>query len=440
MAYSVTLTNDAGSFTFQTQPFFEPSIQFQWDEKRRPPQLVSSVETWTLRDATYASATQADVTTHWQDLIDLLTDRADPVNNVVFKRDVTTVYELDDATHEIVVRSIEPKVDKATWANHLVYTIVVEAKRYYTASETADDESSVADIVDLEYNLAFEYGANGLLTKTLSGKVTTELGVSAKARAESFGLVAPGAAYGTQTNGPNRVNVSVLNVEDTEASFSSVLREFGESLPANCESYTRTVDTIREGDEIVTTVNVNVVGSSSAAIVAALDAAKPSQALTRNTRSVNYGDLTGTANYEYRTPIANTANALAGPGVYYARSSLSVRGGGVRINAELIPGFDPFMSASARTPVRVTERVTIRYRGAALQPYALSEPLFPEYMDESSTETPPTLIERASDTEADAYEWTVSREYVLPNRDLLQTKFVFDDTAKYLKQTEAAFE
>ena len=396
--YSVTITSGAGTLTFQSQPFYEPEFRYEYNTDRDPPTLRAIEERWTLRRAATGSAVEATVTDAWDDAVDVL---AGTVTNVSFKRDSTVVHQLDSTTHKIMVESMRADdVGGGTWKNHLFQTIVVSGRR----------ELDTDDIVSLSQKLSFEYGPAGLLTKTLTGRVKTVSGTSAQTEAEGLGLESPGDAFGLQTNGTGGVSVVVENYpDDTEASFTSVYREFGTTLPASVEDWSFIENAERTPHGTRITRRVSGVGSG---IEAAVAAQRPTGALLGDSQEYDSTALSGTGTF-----VTHEANSLAvtlyGLTAKTVRLSRSVLTSGGRRTKEpfLVPGFDPILSESAKHPVTVSEDIEVEAVGITdASEIALPPPLFPDPVENEVQH--PTVIEWGLTASAHKWRAGARRRYI----------------------------
>lgn len=367
MAYTIEITDGSATYTFQNAagsqaaPKFRPTFEYEYDDGRVPAPLVGEIETWVLEDAVFVHATQANITSDLETLRAILGDRGSPVSSVKFKRDGSTVREINASTHQggVYVRELDAGRDTpGQFATHWSGSLVVWGRRLF-----ADSDS----IVHFRREVSYSYDAAGLATVTQRGELSTAPGVSAEAKAIEFGaLESPGGAYGHATAGPDDgPSVSVLDDTDTRASFESTWKEHGESLPAGVNEWEHRVETMKDPGEETITVSVRAKGPTSSQLRSAVRARKPSTGDVAESReSEDRTGLEWTATYTRRRPNAdrNTGKVirrrfeydLDGDQPEDARDDV----------VDLVPGHEPHFTRMPRQPVTITERAVAWIRGS----------------------------------------------------------------------------
>lgn len=412
MAYTVVFDNGSAELEFQIQPTFEPSYDYEWNERDDPVTLKAIVETWTLRGCTHASADEEEVTDAFEEVVEFFADRTLPVTSVEFRRDGTAVYSISTATHRTVeIRQVKPSpVGPGSWANHITFDIVVAGRK-----TVADGDSIVA----LEQRLTREYDASGLETITLDGRVETSSGTSALTVARTLGLAEPGSAYGLMTNGEGSVNVTVLDYPaDTKATFSSSWKEHGVTLPTGVEDYSFSTEEVTSGTERTITTVARGKGSSLASIRAMFTSAKPSTGLAEDRRHEDQARLEGTSTFVQRQAGDQSASRLGNAAWTQATRSFTVTGGGREAREYEVPGAEPIIIVGPARAFRIVENVEIRARGVNPE-LRLPEPLFPNRMQPSSSFVPPARVAVGITPDADEWRTSATREYLVPRAELV---------------------
>jgi len=420
VAYTLEIVG-AATYTFQVQPLFKPRFDYEYDEQRTPPPLVAEIETWLLEGAVY-TGTDSAVTADLENLRAILGNRAAPITSARFKNGAATVREINTATHRggLFVRSLDPtaQAGDGAWANHWAGDLVVYGRRLF-----ADGDG----IVKLQKELAYNYDSAGLATVTQRGSVTTIPGTSAEATARSQALASPGASYGLLTAGPNdEPNVARLDPDDTSASFESVWKQRGVSLPAGVNEYDLVVETVDGPDGEVVTTTVRAKGPTPSSLRTAVRAKKPTAALAGAQESEDKAGVEWTAAYVQRRPSATTHARTGSSKIVYRRLEYSIEGedeGQDRDDTvDLVPGYLPHFTSNPRGAKTVTERIVARVRGSwkSLEDFSLGSKarnvgeLRPQ--PGRTRGIPPVLEEQGLTRDADL--WRAEAEYVFLARSV----------------------
>lgn len=419
MAYTVDITNGTTTYTFQVTPRFRPRFDYEYNESAVPPVLLAEIETWTLEGGTYVSATQANVTSDLESLRALLGSRATPVTSVKFKRDGSTVRELNTTSHAggIMVRSLETAGGDGEWAGYWSGTLVVYGRRLFTAEVGA---GGVA--VRYERVLEYTYDAAGLATATSRGEVTTGTSTSAEAVARAQALTSPGADYGLLTQGPNgEPSIRVLDATDTRASWESTWKQHGVALPAGVNEWSKVEEVSEDPDNgRVTYVSVSAKGPTFAQVLTAVRSQRP-EGTRRYTETSDRTTRSASARYE--VPAASAEKPDPEPGIVFRRVTIRATGLPVKkedrdVTVYPIPGYAPVFVARPRPHVTITESVTTQYLGTpgSIDAMGLASRLAEKtglYAQPSQGEAPAlALREKGLSRRSDRWEGTATYVYM----------------------------
>lgn len=371
MAYTIEITDGSTTYTLGTSPNvggrFLPSFSYEENRSRQPPVRTVEIETWVLDEVTYIGA-DAAATGDFETLRAILAARSSPTS-VKFKRDSTTVREINTTTHKggVFAQALEVKDNPGLWATHWQGRIVVYGRRLF-----ADG----ANIVHFEREaLAYSYDAAGLAIVTSRGKLTTIPGTSAETQARAQALTSPGATYGLVTQGPSgEPNVTVLDETDTSASWESIWKQHGESLPAGVNEWVKVVETTDvPGEGEIETTTVRAKGPTMSSLRTAVRARRPSAEVVSVSE---HEDVTGrafSATYVTKRPNESSAERTREAKIVSRRVEVAVEGLTPKddderdLAVDLIPGYEAAFTKMPRSPIRVIERIVARLRGVWAQ-------------------------------------------------------------------------
>lgn len=409
MSYSVVLrAGDADILTLgSVGPLVAPNYDFEHDE-RSPPRTVSITKTMTIVGVYLGTASTIEAS--FAALDAALSDTANPIDEIVFKRDTTVIDRIGNNSLYTEFRIIS--VSESTqddlryrWQARLGLTLVASGRQVLDLS---------GDPISLQFSDSYNYSPAGLLTRTRSGQVQTVAGTSAEAVARTKGLTLPSSLFGYLTNGPEGVDVVIEDENDTVASFVSVIQESGEDLPADVSPayvLSTTIDTV-DGVSL-TTVQVSAEGIGAEA---AVDAAKPSGATT-SSKTVGPHQRSATAIY-------TTRESAKGIRVRMTRS-FSMSGGGKGIRYTERTGNRP--PVKHVLPIRastVVERLTWRAFGAVNRDtFSLPEPLIIPQDGATEWSPSPTRVVIGDTTKGDEWTATAIRTYRTASITVLQLTF-----------------
>ena len=425
MAYTLEITNGTTTYTFDVQPEFKRDVVQDFDESKSPAEVTVQTERWTLSGAVYRNATQATVTTDFQTLVTLMANKATPINSVKFKRDSSTVWDLNTTDyHVLMVTGLESEPGPGHFVNHWRGTVTVVAKKLLQGSGVS------AGIIRLEKRISDTYDDAGLQRHVLEGRVETLPGTSARTKAQAQGEDSLGAAFVFVTGGTDEIEVSVQNEpEDTIATFRQEQREIGLSVPSTATSWAINVETTDGPDGIRTTItHATARGSSIANARTAVRTVKPSTGLVRVDETEGRDHLSFTATYVEREPAPNYTKQFGRATLVSVRRAVTVSGGGQNRIFDAIPGYEPYMTYGSRQPITVRERVMVRATNVrSSDDVPLPDLLLSiEHLQANDSEdTPPEVEERGEDASAHVWSRSATRVYVLPTPDGIELEALF---------------
>lgn len=398
MSYSVVLrSGDADILTLgSVGPLVAPNYDFEHDE-RSPPRTVSITKTLTIVGVYLGIASAIEAS--FAALDAALSDTANPIDEIVFKRNAVVIDRIGNNSlyTEFKILSVSESTQddlRYRWQARLGLTLVASGRQVLDLS---------GDPISLQFSDSYNYSPSGLLTRTRSGQVQTVAGTSAEAVARTKGLTLPSSLFGYLTNGPEGVDVVIEDENDTIASFTSVIQESGEDLPADVSPayvLSTTVDTV--DGESITTVVVQAEGIGSEA---AVDAARPS-GTTSESKTVGPHQRSASAVY--------TTRSLARGLKLRQTRTFSITGGGRGVRFTQRTGNrPPVKHILPFREVQVLERVTIRVFGTVgTLTFSLPDAL--DLPQDGATEWPqsPTRVVIGKDRNGDEWSAIATRRYL----------------------------
>lgn len=363
MAHTLEITNGVDTYTFDVQPRFKPSFDWERNEAVNPPVTVVEIESWVLEGAVFRG-TEAAVGANFEQLRALIGSRT-PITSAKFKRDASVERELSTTTHKggVFARGLEPADQPGMWASHWQGTVVIYGRKFLPDGD---------NIVTIEKELSYTYDSSGLSTVKSSGTLTTVPGTSARTKAEAQALASPGAAFGALNHtSADLPSVVVLDPDtDTRARWESTWREHGESLPsgANEWSHGRQLEHV-PGEGEVETIEVRAKGPTLTSLRTAVRQKKPAAGLVRHSESEDKTALEYSGTFVVERSNTDTAARTGSQQVFYWRHEIAVDGATPAdederdVSVELIPGYEAAFTLMPRDAIRVTEKITSRIRG-----------------------------------------------------------------------------
>lgn len=367
MSYTLELSSDAGTFTFQTQPMFAPSFEYEYNRSTTPPTLTSVVERWRLVDCTFASDIDSDVTDHWAQLVSFTTDEANPIKAAYFKRNGTTIFSLDLSTHEsVMLDRVVSKPGAGTWANNLSYDIMVSGRRYVSSGGGAGG----GGVVKLQLSKRYEYDAAGLGRLTFTGRARTNGTSNPEDVVGTLTMKPPGDEWTTETTGPHDASYTIEDNDGRSISFTQVFRERRKTPPPG-------INEIEQDEQDASgrtlgetkTVTLRVKGDSEKDEQAAIDKLVSKLRADKQVRSVTItrdtydGGMTATVTYREGNLPSDVAleDDFTAPVLIDFKTTITVSPGINAVYVFRVPGQDPIIIKGAKEPIRVIVNVRWRY-------------------------------------------------------------------------------
>ena len=395
MSYTVRLIRDAAThYTFPVTPFIAPAHAYNYDEQE-PPALVSVRKTWRIRGRLHG-ASEAAVITAWDALKAKIEDPTALPDGIELQRSGTTVESIttDGGYLGWKVESCELLDQDLSWRGFLEYLIVVSGTKRHATSGTIGDLTLVE---------SWSYDESGLLTRTLRGEVEVLSG-SAEETARTLGLALPGTNFAFVTNGPEGVDVEVLDRADKKARFVSTVGESGLTLPAGVgPSFSVSVETSVADGEQVTTTRVTAVGVGAEA---AVKSQRPAGKATESIQKDNFR-RTASAVYVQKKAATGTNQVTR---THKFRSS----GGGRPLRwSRRSGGRAPVKHPGAFAEVTITETIRVEVLGTpGTDDFKLPAPLVGVDEDTNGFEiSGPERIETGKDRKGDKWSVEVKRVY-----------------------------
>ncbi len=410
MSYIVRLTQGGAPFyTFTTHtPFVDPEHFNEYRDSGGTRRLAAIRKIWTIEGVLYGADEEA-VITEWDALKAAIEDPDNHPDGVELVRDAVVADFIGGATFdEFTIENlrtlrINPKRHVRA---ELAFTMQVTARQVFT---------DASDISDLQYSDQYIRDDCGLLTRTISGELTTSSGTSARETAESlmttllplpnarFAYIQNSGATVSGNTGPG--TVTILNEDDTRASFSISIAESGETLPEGVGPGFSLQTTVAQAEGTTTTTTTVVARGPIDAALAAVRAERPSVNLISETETQDAHRCIASAVYVQQKTSRSQ----------FVRSrSFTVIGGGKPVrHTERTNNRRPARHVLPITETVITETITVEVVGTAfgLAAFTLGKPLeLPE--DDAPRLTPfPTRVSIGRTPSTDRYRMVVVRVY-----------------------------
>jgi hypothetical protein len=384
-------------------PFPSPKCEPGYNSAE-PPALTSVLKTWDITGIFYGKEPVA--VAKWTTLISTLTDPTNQADEIRLIQGASTIVDRIGVSQGFAGFKIDgfesPKSD-LQFRSEMRFRVRVSGRLVFALVGIG------TDVVDLEQRETWSYSPEGLLTHTLTGKVTTKPGTSATAQAQVFGLTLPSGAFAYSTNGPGGVDVERLNEGDTEASFTSTVEQSATVLPAGVAAdYSFGVTVSEANGETTRVVSVSARGVGAASAVAA---AAPTGALVTSGIKTDDAKLSAEATFTVRDSKT--------PGTTLVRTrEFAVSGGGVPVRfTRRSGGRDPAGPHNlARSEVEIVEVILLHFRGllGAAQDLGIPAPLESAglFEDTDALRVPPwKRVEQGVTPFGDLWELRLTRVY-----------------------------
>ena len=277
---------DASTTTLAIKPVYAATFSEVRGEDATPGPRISLRETWTLETRIRSADSPGD----WTTLRALLQNAANPPTQVELRRNGATYHTVGGTGYErFTLEEVDVPAAPGSISSHVPLALRASADRPPSTSRVK------------RADLAFDYNDAGLATRRWSGEIRTPSGTSAQAQARVLGVLAlPGGTWAfTGSNGPEGLNVRVIDGNrDTEATWESVAREYGEAVPGATGSFAHrevtTHDQDGQGNPVLrTTVQAEAAGTGALGYVQSVS---PSR-FTRSTVTNDIGERRATAEY-----------------------------------------------------------------------------------------------------------------------------------------------
>ena len=334
---------DASTTTLAINPVYAARFSEERGADATPGPRISLRETWTLETRIRSADSPGD----WTTLRTLLQNAANPPTQIELRRNGSTYHTVGGTGYErFTLEDVSVPAAPGAIASHVPITL----------EAAADRPPSTARIKRAD--LSFDYNDAGLGTRRWSGEVRTPSGTSAQAQARVLGVLAlPGGTWAfTGSNGPEGLNVRVLDGNrDTEATWESVAREYGEAVPGGTGSFAHreitTHDQDGQGNPILrTTVQAEAAGTGALNYVRSVS---PSQ-FTRSTVTNDIGERRASAEY-----VIEEGDADLGRNI---KRRFVVRGDfrGPLVVYPLTGGAPPVIQRGGSVGWTITEEISVR--------------------------------------------------------------------------------
>ena len=409
MAYTAKLLGASSPlpYEFEITPFLGPSLTPQHDDGD-PPLVTGILERYSL-DGILRGTSETTTAAAWADLRTALASRTNPVTGVQLLRSGTAVATIQSrsagGSHDAFkVTALASPVTEGQWRTEMRFTLTAEGLLTF-----ADATTGIVDLVQVE---SWDYDEAGLVTRTRTGRVTTQDGTSAAAKARTQGFTSlPGVTYGYVTGGPEGVNVRQMNRADTEAEYTSIVAEIGETRPAAVgPTFAATISTVEVRAETRTVTSAAARGTGAEDYVVSLRPAgeleSASLDLTAATRSA-------------RATYVQTRASSGGNGRVQTTRRFTLRPGGARLAFSERSGERlPVMHVLAKVAAELVEQVDVEHVGeiapASVKfPAALNLPEDPSAMVVGI----PYRVSQGATPAGDRWQASMTRVYRAPEID-----------------------
>lgn len=262
------------AYSFEALPFVSPTTENQYVDLE-PPLLSGVLCRWKVQAKLYGADSKA-VSDAWAALRAAVESTTTPAHGIQLVHGSTVLEEIstEGGYVQVKIESISSPQSDPQWTSEMVAIV--------TVSGLLRKATVGGNIADLTYTLSYSYDEAGLLTKTADGQLTVTTG-SAEAAARTMGLQIPSDHFGYVTRGPEGTDVKILDQADRTASFTSSIREAGDSIPSGVgPGFSLEVETITVDGETVTTTTVSAEGPDA---VDAVKGKRPGGKLTETQRA-----------------------------------------------------------------------------------------------------------------------------------------------------------
>lgn len=406
MSYTARLVRGGSAvYAFTTTPFTEPKHTPEWDTQE-PPILAALAKSHTLTGILVGASETATVAA-WDALKAVLeVSGANQIDGVELLRSGTVVDSITVAGgyQGFKWEVLEAPKSDLQWRGEMRFTLRISGRKRFSTGAGGLG----ATVSRLDQHESWSYDETGLLTRSLAGEVETTSG-SAVAIARTIFLSLPSSSFGRVTNGPEGVDVERLDLDDTQARYTSTIREVGRTLPAAVGpsfSVERTVAV--EGGETVTTTTIRARGTGAEAAVLSKI---PAGSLASSKITVDEWQREASGTFVVRSASNGATTQI----VRTHRFELS--GGGRRISWTLRTGNRaPLKHVGPYEPVNVAEEIGLENSGADGANFTPPSPLDGLAEDTSASRTSgPARVQIGADRSGDRWALQISRRYTAPD-------------------------
>lgn len=341
-----------GNYVFAYTPSLEVELKPSYNNVE-PPTLWGVEEIWTVTGAVLLG-TAVQVRADYDALKARLEDRTDQVTGVLFKKDGVTIGELSSTTHTgFQIKNLKLEKTPGQYTNHIALSMQVRG----VVGKEFPGGGDYAGVTKFQSTLSYAYSTVGLLTKIYAGEIRT-IGVSAEGRARALGALSlPSLYYRYETNGPEHVDVQVLDSADRHASFRCVLVESRNLRPEAASVYEVTHSLEKRRHLTLRRINFKIAAATIELTRDAVEALRPSENIVDGSWDEDLNTNTCQGFWLEYVPV-DTARRIR----QYVHS-IHMAGGGYPIQEVPTPFGDAILLKTPRRAIQIEETIEFEYYG-----------------------------------------------------------------------------